>query len=224
MEARVAEAHAGQELLEKELSTLRSERSADEFARLGIVDELQQAAAEVAELAVDLQEVESVTFSLEEAAAVEKQVADERYEEAEGLSARRESLASERAEHCASLQSRYREALSAPAGLRAELRECECETEVAAAAETEAKETAALLQMELENLHRVVPRRLQEKEDDVARLQECVSRMHYMVAGLEEECAEVQRGLQARDSALEELHRVETARELDVLHGTLARG
>lgn len=224
LEAKIVEMRSGHVVLEHELNALRSERSADELARLGIIDELQEAAAEVAALAIGVDEVRSVMHSLEKATAVESQVAHERYGEAEALRAAQESLAMRRREHYEVLQSRYQEALVVPAELQAELRERQAQREVEIAAEAEAKETTALLRSELENLHQMVPQRLRDREEDVARLQEWVAQTHQVVVGMEEEQFELQLLLQARDSALEEMHQEETMRDLTLFHSTLALG
>lgn len=104
------------------------------------------------------------------------------------------------------------------------MRERQAQREVEIAAEAEAKETTALLRSELENLHQVVPQRLRDREEDVARLQEWVAQTHQVVVGMEEEQFELQLLLQARDSALEEMHREETTRDLTLFHSTLALG
>merc|ERR1712046_483777 len=128
---------------------MTNERSADEILRLGIVDELQRSAAEVAMLTVDLEEVMSETESLEQATATQHRAVEEQCAEAKAREETQKALA----EHCALLEAKFQQALAAPVVLRAELYECEQQTESAAAAEAEAKQTAVLLQRELESLH-----------------------------------------------------------------------
>jgi chromosome segregation ATPase len=203
LELQAEEARAGREFIKDELNAMRNECSGDELFRLGIVDELQHSAAEVALLTVDLEEVQSVTRSLEEATAREHEVVEERHAEVSAQNAARESLNVQRAEHRALLEVQLHQALAAPAVLRTELYQCEEQMEVAVAAEAKAKHTAAQLQKELENLHLAAPRRLQERSDEVARLHENVWRSRHMVGSLEAELSRQRLALQARDSVLE---------------------
>lgn len=196
LELQAEEARAGREFIKDELNAMRNECSGDELFRLGIVDELQHSAAEVALLTVDLEEVQSVTRSLEEATAREHEVVEERRAEVSAQNV-------QRAEHRALLEVQLHQALAAPAVLRTELYQCEEQMEVAVAAEAKAKHTAAQLQKELENLHLAAPRRLQERSDEVARLQENVWRARHMVGSLEAELSRQRLALQARDSVLE---------------------
>jgi len=214
LSSEVSEAHAEQMVLQEELTAVKSQRSSDELLHLGIANELQRAAAEVAELTAELQEVECATKSMEEATLFEQRVSEERYAEAMAQTGTREFLAAQRDEQCALLEARFRKALAVPAALRDELRECEEQTEAAVAAEAEAKRTTMLLQRELENLHAVVPPRLKERSDEVVLLREHVLRARREVACLGEELAEQRLTLQIRDCTLEEWRREETHREL----------
>merc|ERR1711967_56210 len=98
-----------------------------------------------------------MTKTVEQATLLEHGVTEERYAEARVQSEAREMRTMQRDEYSALLETRFREALAVPSALRDELRQCEEQTEAAIAEEGEAKQTAALLQLELENLHQIVP-------------------------------------------------------------------
>jgi len=220
LKEKVREASAEQESMKDELGAMRRQRGCDELVRLSIVDELQRVCAEVAELSVDLESVRAVTVSLEETAACEREISDRRRDEASAIRAQRALIGAHHAEECTLLEKRFREALTAPAMLRSELRDCEEQTAAAEAAGVEAKRVSAMLQSELESLHATVPVCIRERSNQVAEFRDRVMEARCVANALEEELTQQQSVQQIRDAALEERRRNDTDREISLFRTT----
>lgn len=205
---------AGNDALEKALHVARDSRSSAELQRLALVDELQRSVAEVAALAVEGEEAARVRESLKQAAAVQQAAATELRTELEALSAEHDELAEQRRKRCTVLEAQFQQALQVPAQLRTELRESEGRVEEAVAAEGEARQTTALLQAQLEELHRIGPERLNARSLEVAALHKRVEEARRTARGLEEALSQRRIELQARELGLEQRRHKDASLEL----------
>lgn len=205
---------AGNDALEKALHVARDSRSNAELQRLALVDELQRSVAEVAALAVEGEEAARVRESLKQAAAAQQAAATELRTELEALSAEHDELVEKRRKRCTALEAQFQQALQVPAQLRTELRESEGRVEGAVAAEGEARQTTALLQAQLEELHRIGPERLNARSLEVAALHKRVEEARRTARGLEEALSQRRIELQARELGLEQRRRKDASLEL----------
>jgi len=214
LQEELSEARIDKESLEEALQAARSARSGGELKRLALVDELQQAASQVAALTVQRDEAIRVGDSLKEAAAAQRAAAAELRTELSSLSAEQEELEEQRRKRCAALEAHVQQALEVPARLRAELRESQERAEAVAAEEAKTRHTTALLQAQLEELHRVAPERLQARSAEVGALHSSVEEARHMAHELEETLSQRRYELQARELGLEQQRRKDATLEL----------
>jgi len=180
-------ARSGQSVVSEELEEVSGRRSSAELARLQLLDELHSVSAETAEMVVEHDELRETGEALQHATSEQRYATEELEKEAAALRAEVDEWEDREGARRLGRELQLREALEAPAALRAQLSLSEASVRQAASEERERRDEVATIGRELDKLQRSAAAQLGEKEARVSLQRAEVERSRKRVQDLEVE-------------------------------------